>query len=119
GCRAEIHFRRASPPLVNHAAEAAFAAAVMREIAGDDAVDTQFPGVLAAEDFAHMLQARPGCYAFIGNGQGAHRLPGHGDGPCLIHNRSYDFNDDILAIGASYFVRLVERWLAVTQETSP
>ncbi len=119
GCRAEIHFRRASPPLVNHAAEAAFAAAVMREIAGDDAVDTQFPGVLAAEDFAHMLQARPGCYAFIGNGLGDHRLPGHGDGPCLIHNRSYDFNDDILAIGASYFVRLVERWLAVTQETSP
>ena len=55
----------------------------------------------------------------LGLGQGDHRLPGHGDGPCLIHNRSYDFNDDILAIGASYFVRLVERWLAVTQETSP
>ena len=111
GCTADVQFRRASPPVVNHAAEARFAAEAMREIAGDDRVDEQFPAVLSAEDFAHMLQARPGCYAFIGNGPGDHRLPGHGSGPCLIHNRSYDFNDDILATGASYFVRLAERWL--------
>ncbi len=113
GCQATISFVRASPPLVNHAGPARFAAQVMREIAGDDRVDEQYPAVLSAEDFAHMLIARPGCYAFIGNGSGAgeHRLPGHGDGPCLIHNRSYDFNDDILAVGARYFVRLAERWL--------
>ena len=116
GCTAEVSFVRASPPLVNHAAEARFAAEVMREVAGADAVDEQFTGVLAAEDFAHMLQARPGCYAFIGNGQGDHRLPGHGNGPCLIHNRSYDFNDDILATGANYFVRLAERWLNTSKE---
>lgn len=111
GCTADVRFTRASPPLVNHPAEAAFAAEAMREIAGPDAVDDAFPAVLAAEDFAHMLRVRPGCYAFIGNGPGDHRLPGHGDGPCLIHNRSFDFNDGILATGARYFVRLAERWL--------
>ena len=111
GCTAEISFKRASPPLVNHAAESAFAAQVMRSIVGEADVDTQFPGVLAAEDFAHMLRVRPGCYAFIGNGAGDHRLPGHGNGPCLIHNRSYDFNDAILPLGATYFVRLAQQWL--------
>ena len=83
----------------------------MRSIVGDADVDAQFPGVLAAEDFAHMLRVRPGCYAFIGNGAGDHRLPGHGDGPCLIHNCSYDFNDAILPLGATYFVRLAQQWL--------
>ena len=118
GCTAEVTFRRASPPVVNHPAEAAFAADVMREIAGDDAVDTQYPGVLAAEDFAHMLRVRPGCYAFIGNGAGDHRLPGHGNGPCLLHNRSYDFNDSILSTGATYFVRLAEKWLTTSKDAA-
>ena len=110
-CEAEIFFRRASPPVINHPAEARFAADVMREIVGDEMVDDQFPGVLTAEDFAHMLLARPGCYAFIGNGEGDHRLPGHGEGACILHNASYDFNDAIIPVGASYFVRLTERWL--------
>jgi hippurate hydrolase len=112
GCSAEVTVRRASPPVVNHAAETAFAADVMREIAGADMVDDAFPAVMGAEDFAHMLLARPGCYAFIGNGDGGHRLPDHGPGPCIIHNTSFDFNDDIIPIGASYFVRLAQRWLA-------
>ncbi len=111
-CSAMVTFVRASPPVVNHPAEARFAASVMREIVGDTMVDAAFPAVMAAEDFAHMLQARPGCYAFIGNGDGDHRLDGHGPGPCIIHNTSYDFNDDIIPIGASYFVRLAERWLS-------
>ena len=111
-CQATVQFRRASPPVVNHPAEAAFAANVMREIVGDAMVDEALPGVLAAEDFAHMLMVRPGCYAFLGNGDGDHRLDGHGPGPCIVHNTSFDFNDDIIPIGASYFVRLVERWLA-------
>jgi hippurate hydrolase len=110
-CTAEVMFRRASPPVVNHPAEAAFAAGVMREIVGDAMVDEALPGVLAAEDFAHMLMVRPGCYAFLGNGDGDHRLGGHGPGPCVIHNTSFDFNDEIIPIGASYFVRLVQRWL--------
>jgi hippurate hydrolase len=114
GCRAEIAFRRASPPVVNHAREARFAADVMREVVGADRVDDAFPAVLAAEDFAHMLRARPGCYAFIGNGDGGHRLPDHGPGPCIIHNTSFDFNDEIIPVGASYFVRLAQKWLAAT-----
>ena len=111
GCRAEVLFRRASPPVVNTPAEAAFAAEVMREVVGAEAVDDRFPAVMGAEDFAHMLRVKPGCYAFIGNGDGAHRLPDHGPGPCIIHNTSFDFNDEIIPIGASYFVRLAERWL--------
>ncbi|MBC5785162.1 amidohydrolase [Ramlibacter sp. USB13] len=114
GCRAELSFRRASPPVVNHAKEAAFAADVMREVVGAERVDDAFPAVMAAEDFAHMLRARPGCYAFIGNGDGGHRLPEHGPGPCIIHNTSFDFNDEIIPIGASYFVRLAQKWLART-----
>lgn len=112
GCRAELTFRRASPPVVNHANEARFAAEVMREIVGDAQVDDAYPAVMAAEDFAHMLRVKPGCYAFIGNGDGGHRLPDHGPGPCIIHNTSFDFNDEIIPIGASYFVRLAQKWLA-------
>jgi hippurate hydrolase len=112
GCSAEIFFRRASPPVVNHVREARFAAEVMREVAGASGVDENYPAVMGAEDFAHMLRVKPGCYAFIGNGDGSHRLPDHGAGPCIIHNTSFDFNDEIIPIGASYFVRLVQRWLA-------
>ena len=112
GCTAEVFFRRASPPVINHPQEARFAADVMREIVGDAMVDDHFTPVMAAEDFAHMLKVKPGCYAFIGNGDGGHRLPDHGPGPCVIHNTSFDFNDAIIPIGATYFVRLVQRWLA-------
>lgn len=118
GCTAEVSFRRASPPVVNHEFEARFAAQVMREVVGDDRVDERFPAVMGAEDFAHMLRAKPGCYAFIGNGDGGHRLPDHGAGPCIIHNTSFDFNDEIIPVGASYFVRLAQRWLAQPKEPS-
>jgi hippurate hydrolase len=114
GCRADIWFRRASPPVVNHAREARFAAEVMREVVGAERVDEEYPAVMGAEDFAHMLRVKPGCYAFIGNGDGGHRLPDHGPGPCIIHNTSFDFNDEIIPIGASYFVRLAQKWLAQT-----
>jgi hippurate hydrolase len=112
GCTAEVAFRRASPPVVNHEGPARFAANVMREVVGADRVDENYPAVMGAEDFAHMLRVKPGCYAFIGNGDGGHRLPDHGPGPCIIHNTSFDFNDEIIPIGASYFVRLAQRWLA-------
>ena len=116
GCRAEVHFRRASPPVVNHAGPTRVAAQVMREVVGDQRVDERYPAVMGAEDFAHMLRVKPGCYAFIGNGDGAHRLPDHGPGPCIIHGTSFDFNDEIIPIGASYFVRLAQRWLSTPQE---
>ncbi|QJQ06285.1 amidohydrolase [Undibacterium piscinae] len=107
----EFAFKRNYPPLINHAKETAFAADVMRSIAGDDQVDAQVEPTMGAEDFSFMLQEKPGCYAFIGNGEGAHRDIGHGLGPCNLHNPSYDFNDDLLPIGATYWVRLAESYL--------
>ena len=67
---------------------------------------------MGSEDFAFMLLEKPGCYVFIGNGDGDHRMAGHGLGPCNLHNPSYDFNDELLPIGASYWVRLAEKFLA-------
>jgi hippurate hydrolase len=111
GCQAQVSFLRASPPVVNHEAPAKFAAEVMREIVGSEGVNEHYPAIMSAEDFAHMLKVRPGCYAFIGNGDGDHRMPDHGPGPCIIHNTSFDFNDEIIPVGASYFVKLAEKWL--------
>lgn len=108
----EFGFKRNYPPLVNHAAETAIATDVMTELVGAEAVQPDITPTMAAEDFAYMLQAKPGCYAFIGNGEGEHRLVDHGGGPCLLHNTSYDFNDALIPLGGSYWVRLVERYLA-------
>jgi metal-dependent amidase/aminoacylase/carboxypeptidase family protein len=74
-------------------------------------VQVQEP-TMGAEDFAFMLQAKPGAYCFIANGDGSHRDMGHGGGPCMLHNPSYDFNDDLIPLGATYWVRLAEEWLA-------
>ena len=111
GARCEFEFARNYPPTINSAKEAEFARRVMASIVGDDKVLVQEPA-MAAEDFAYMLQAKPGCYAFIANGDGAHRDIGHGGGPCMLHNPSYDFNDAMLPLGATYWVRLAEAWLA-------
>jgi len=104
----EFGFKRNYPPLVNHTAQTAFAVEAMKAVVGEDNVDTDVEPTMGAEDFAFMLQAKPGCYVFLGNGDGEHRLGGHGLGPCQLHNGSYDFNDQLLPIGASYWVRLVE-----------
>jgi hippurate hydrolase len=111
GCRSEIEFNRNYPPTVNDPEQTALAVEVMREVVGDEAVDAAIQPTMAAEDFSFMLRAKPGCYAFIGNGGGDHRSVGHGAGPCLLHNASYDFNDRLLPVGSTYFVRLVERFL--------
>ena len=110
GLRADFEFRRNYPPTINSAAEAEFARQVMTGIVGADQVLAQEP-TMGAEDFSFMLQAKPGCYAFIANGDGDHRALGHGGGPCMLHNPSYDFNDDLLPLGATYWVRLAEAWL--------
>ena len=83
----------------------------MREIVGPAAVEANVEPTMGAEDFAFMLQHKPGCYVFLGNGEGGHRDQGHGLGPCNLHNPSYDFNDALLPIGATYWVRLAESWL--------
>ena len=107
----EFEFARNYPPTINSEAEAQFARAVMADIVGEANVQAQEP-TMGAEDFAYMLQAKPGAYCFIGNGDGAHREMGHGGGPCMLHNPSYDFNDDLIPLGATYWVRLAEAWLA-------
>jgi len=109
--RTDFEFRRNYPPTVNSAPEAEFCRQVMADIVGADNVLVQEP-TMGAEDFAYMLQVKPGCYAFIANGDGDHRAVGHGGGPCLLHNASYDFNDALLPLGATYWVRLVQAWFS-------
>jgi hippurate hydrolase len=109
--RCEFEFIRNYPATVNSAPEAEFARKVMASIVGEANVLDQEP-TMGAEDFAFMLQARPGAYCFIFNGDGTHREMGHGGGPCVLHNPSYDFNDDLIPLGATYWVRLAEEWLA-------
>ena len=106
----EFEFVRNYPPTVNTPAEAEFARKVMAGIVGEERVLAQEP-TMGAEDFAYMLQAKPGAYCFIANGDGAHREMGHGGGPCMLHNPSYDFNDDLIPLGATYWVKLAEDWL--------
>jgi hippurate hydrolase len=108
GAEVEFKFRRNYPPLVNHAEETRFAVEVMKAVVGADKVDDNVEPTMGAEDFAYFLQAKPGCYIFIGNGEGEHRDGGHGLGPCVLHNASYDFNDHLLPVGASFWVKLVE-----------
>ena len=107
----EFEFVRNYPPTINSPAEAEFARKVMADIVGADHVLAQEP-TMGAEDFAYMLQAKPGAYCFIANGDGDHREMGHGGGPCMLHNPSYDFNDDLIPLGATYWVKLAEEWLA-------
>ena len=111
-CEVEFTFQRNYPPTVNSEAETRFAIEIMQELVGAESVDANVEPTMGAEDFSFMLLEKPGCYAFIGNGEGAHRDQGHGLGPCILHNASYDFNDDILPLGVTYWVRLVERFCA-------
>ncbi|HOT83236.1 MAG TPA: M20/M25/M40 family metallo-hydrolase, partial [Candidatus Defluviicoccus seviourii] len=104
GCRADVHYRRHYPATVNAAAETELAAAVAEHIVGAARVIRNPPPTTGSEDFAFMLQATPGCYIWIGSGRGR-------EDPSL-HSPHYDFNDDILPVGASYWVKLVETGLA-------
>ncbi|MGO8920107.1 MAG: M20 aminoacylase family protein [Stellaceae bacterium] len=103
GAGVAVRYERRYPPTINSAAESDIAAAIASEVVGEGNVDRDLAPTMGSEDFAFMLQARPGAYVFIGNG------PGNGAG---LHNPRYDFNDEILPIGASYWARLVERVLA-------
>jgi hippurate hydrolase len=111
GVDCEFEFVRNYPPTINHADETEFARGVLADVVGADNVHEMVP-TMGAEDFSYFLQAKPGCYFLIGNGDGAHRQSGHGLGPCMLHNPSYDFNDDLIPLGATVWVRLAEQWLA-------
>ena len=107
GATCTFEFERNYPPTINHAAETQFAKEVMHSIVGENNVMVQEP-TMGAEDFSYMLQAKPGVYCFIGNGDGVHREIGHGEGPCTLHNPNYDFNDELIPLGGTYWVKLVE-----------
>jgi len=111
--RAEFLFLRNYPPTINHAKEAMLAADVAAEIVGEAMVQRHVEPTMGAEDFAYMLQEKPGAYIFLGNGDtsGGHRTTGHGLGPCTLHNPSYDFNDDLIPIGATFWQLLAKRFL--------
>ncbi len=99
GVEAVLNYDRGYPPTVNDAIKTAFATEVARDVAGDAMVDGDAKPLMAAEDFSYMLEARPGAYAFVGNGE---------DG-AMVHHPKYDFNDEIAPVGASFLARLVEK----------
>ena len=101
GASAKVTYTNGYPVVVNHERQTAFAADVAREIAGKDKVDIDVPPVMGAEDFAFMLQERPGAFIFVGNGDSAG-----------LHHPAYDFNDETIPVGTSYWVRLAETALA-------
>ncbi|WP_213954038.1 M20 aminoacylase family protein [Variovorax sp. dw_954] len=106
GCTAQSSFFRSYPPTVNDAFEADYAAQVATQVVGADNVIVNCEPTMASEDFSFMLQARPGCYAFIGNGAADQSIDGRAAGPCELHNASYEFNDELIPVGVRYFVRL-------------
>ena len=97
---AETRYERRYPPTVNDPREAELTARVAGDVAGASNVSLDKDPMMGAEDFAFMLNEKPGAYVWIGNGPR--------DGGCMLHNPNYDFNDDILPLGASYWARLVE-----------
>ena len=100
GASIELTYERGYPVVVNHAAQTEHVADVAKSIVGDGNVH-DMPPMMGAEDFAYMLQARPGAFIFIGNGDSAG-----------LHHPEYNFNDDAIVFGTSYWIKLVETTLA-------
>jgi len=100
GAEANVRYARGYPVTVNTPKQTAFAAEVAAEVAGEDRVDTDAPPSMGGEDFSFMLEKRPGAYIFLGNGNSSE-----------LHTDTYDFNDDAIPVGSSYWVRLVEKAL--------
>jgi amidohydrolase len=97
GAKAKLTYKRNYPVLVNHERETDFAASVASQIVGPAHVDTALPPMMGAEDFSFMLQERPGAFIWVGNGASAG-----------LHHPAYNFNDDVIPVGTSYWVKLVE-----------
>jgi hippurate hydrolase len=98
GAKATLSYRRDYPVTANHERQAAFAAEVASEVAGRERVDRDVAPVMGAEDFSFMLEARPGAFIFVGNGENSANL----------HHPRYDFNDEVIPVGTSYWVKLAE-----------
>jgi hippurate hydrolase len=97
GAKATLTYKRDYPVTRNHARQTAFAAEVASEVVGRERVDADVPPVMGAEDFSYMLEARPGAFIFVGNGDSAG-----------LHHPAYNFNDEVIPVGTSYWVKLVE-----------
>ncbi|TWC05928.1 hippurate hydrolase [Bradyrhizobium macuxiense] len=100
GARIELDYKRGYPVTVNHASQTEFATRIAKEVAGDGNVHTM-PPLMGGEDFSYMLEARPGAFIFCGNGDSAG-----------LHHPAYNFNDEAIVYGTSYFVKIVEDALA-------
>ena len=103
GGMVEIEYQRGYPVLVNSVRETEFAREVAVELVGADRVVAPFPAVTGSEDFAYYLQHKPGCFLRLGNGESSP----------MLHNAKYDFDDANLSVGAAYWTRLAERFLAM------
>jgi metal-dependent amidase/aminoacylase/carboxypeptidase family protein len=108
GGSAHLTYERVYPATINSTAEARFAADVAQRLLGREQVDDQLDPSMGAEDFSFMLQAKPGAYMRLG--QGAE----NGLGSCVLHNSRYDFNDEVLPLGAALHASLIERGLPLT-----
>jgi hippurate hydrolase len=109
GGSAEVSFARGYPATVNSARQAAFAATVGERVFGKGNVITDPSPTMGGEDFSYMLLERPGAYVFLGQGGGP--------GGCFLHNANFDFNDDVIPLGAGYLAALVEESLPMTHGT--
>ncbi|MGB0571633.1 MAG: M20 aminoacylase family protein [Alphaproteobacteria bacterium] len=108
GGTAELHYERRYPATVNSAEETEKAEAAAVAIVGDENIERSPVPSMGSEDFAYMLREKPGNYVWVGNGAGA--------GGCMLHNPGYDFNDEIIPIGVTYWSTLVEQTLPVERE---
>jgi hippurate hydrolase len=113
GVRAEIDYQRNYPVLVNTEAETEFAYGVARDLVGDAKVVYPAPALTGSEDFAFMLEKLPGCYLFIGNGDGGIGMDGKLTSACMVHNPGFNFNDANIGVGSAYWVALTQRYLSV------
>ena len=115
GASAKLEFIRQYPPTINNSRITKLAIDVAKNNFGSDNVIENVEPTMGAEDFAYMLQKVPGTYFFLGNGEmsGIHRDEGHGVGPCSLHNSNYDFNDNLIEIGANFWIKLIESRLKV------
>ena len=110
GAEAKLTFTRQYSAVVNTPACVDQVKEAVRELFGEETLHEQEP-VMPSEDFADYLRTTPGAFFFVGTGDGSHREAGHGDGPCLLHNSSYDFNDACLPMAASVFAKVTENYL--------
>lgn len=108
GCTATFDYKKNYPVVFNTSEETQLCADVARSLVGEDKVDDTVTPVMGSEDFAFMLQERPGCYIFMGSSGG---MGNGGEGGCMVHHPEYDFNDEALPLGATYWSRLAETLL--------